>query len=362
MNSFIDGKEEKFLYDLDFRKSPTMARRSLKDSKLKAWDGHVHSFYSRDIKERPEFHPVKIFFNGIERGMDYITITDHDEYVQNEIVVEDLKGRPELLKRFVPGTEFTLKDKALGHAIHVNVYALSRKDFEKLKSLRENLILFIEYCVKNKLMFQYNHPFWFEMSNDPKISDKNFEAISKYGNLFPVIEVSNSNRAMHENLAGEFLAKSLNKGMTSSSDGHFADIGARGYTLARGRNFKEFWKNIINGRSHLIKQNLEPEILRNFALKTVNYIAFQTNMKRVGGKYRMETGNRKLAVMMGFFDRFPLFLRPILPIIRSKIKHSHLIEEYVENQDKLGRWAIEYLKSKRETEKQTAIIKPEFSG
>jgi predicted metal-dependent phosphoesterase TrpH len=334
MTLFIDEKE-----------NPDAVKRRLNDNKLMAWDGHVHSFYSRDIKERPEFHPASIFFTGLKRGMSYITITDHDEYTQNEIIFEELSDQPELLRKFIPGTEFTLDDKNLGHVIHVNVYLHTRKDFEKLKTLRNNLMLFVNYCKKKSLMFQYNHPLWFEMSQQKSISEKNFEAVLEYGRFFPVVEISNSNRTLYENLAAEILTKILGKGATSSSDGHFADIGARGYTLARGKNFREFWNNIIKKNAHLVKQNLDAATLRGFALDTVDHLAFPTKIKKVGEKYRMETGNARLGALMSFFDKFPWFLRPIRPYIKNKIRKSHLIEEYLESQDKIGKKAAEYFQT-----------------
>ena len=357
MTSFIDERGDKFYYDSRVRESPHAARKRLKDGELMAWDGHAHSFYSRDVKERPEFNPVSIFFAGLKRGMSYVTITDHNEYTQNEIVAETLKNRPELLRKFVPGTEFTLNDKNLGHVIHVNVYRLTRKDFEKLKMLKEDVVLFVGYCARNKLMFQYNHPLWFEMDQERSISEKNFTAILKYGKLFPVIEVSNSNRALYENLAGEFLAKLLGKGMTSSSDGHFGDAGLSGYTLARGKNFREFWSNVVSGNAYLVKQNLKPETLRGYALDTVDQIAFQTKIKKVGERYMMETGNKKLKALISFFDRFPWLLRPITPYVKYKIRMSSLIEEYLENQNVIGRKAIEYFRTRALTKPNEIAVK-----
>lgn len=342
MIDFIDEKERSFSYRLSEDERPENVKKKLKDEKLFAWDGHVHSFYSRDVKERKEFHPASIFFTGLKRGMDYVTITDHNEYGQNEVVAEVLKDRPELLNKFIPGTEFTVDDKNLGHVIHVNVYLLTREDFEILMRLRKDLVSFIKYCTKKDLPFQYNHPFWFELGHGNKILEKNFEAVLKYGKLFPVIEISNSNRAVYENLAGEILAKILKKGGTSSSDGHFGDIGSQGYTLARGKNFREFWKNISEGKSHLVKQNLRPERLRGYVLKTVDFLAYQTKIKQVGGKYRMETGSKKLGALMSFFDKFPLTLRLIRPYVKARVRKTKLIEAYVENQNVIGRRAIDF--------------------
>lgn len=348
MDAIAGDKEEDFFSQQTFRDNPDEARRKIGDFKLKAWDGHAHSFYSRDIKERPEFHPVEIFFTGLKSGMDFVTITDHDEYTQNEVVIGALKNRPGLLKKFVPGTEFTVCDKSVGHVIHVNVYTHTRKDFEILMNLRTNLLAFASYCMKKKLMFQYNHPLWFEMSRDPVISEKTFESILKFAKLFEVIEISNSNRALYENLAGEFLTKILGKGGTSGSDGHFGDVGSRGYTLARGENFREYWGNIVKGDSHVVRQNLKPETLRGFALDSVDYIAYPTKIKRIG-RYQMETGSRRLSAMMGMFDRFPILLRPISPYVKMRIRRTRLIEDYVENQNVIGKSALECFVMKRES-------------
>jgi len=77
----------------------------------------------------------------------------------------------------------------------------------------------------------------------------------------------------------------------------------------------------------------------------VDHLAFPTKIKKVGEKYRMETGNARLGALMSFFDKFPWFLRPIRPYIKNKIRKSHLIEEYLESQDKIGKKAAEYFQT-----------------
>ncbi len=338
------------------RESPHIVKTKLNDLRLKAWDGHAHSFYSRDVKERPEFHPMQIFFTALKQGMDFVTITDHDEYAQNEVVIAELKNNPELLRKFIPGTEFTVDDPKLGHIIHVNVYGHSRKDFEILSKLRKDVKSFVRYCEDKELSFQYNHPLWFDLSENAKINEGNFDKILKYARLFPVIEASNSNRALFENLAGEFLAGVLKKGTTAGSDGHFGDAGTMGYTLAHGETFKEYWANIVRGNSYLVKQNLAVDMLRTYVLNTIDHLAFQTDLPRIG-KYKLDTGNKTLGILMGFFDRSPILLRPLLPYVRRKVRLTSLIGAYVENQNVIGMKALEQFYFKVLMEQQQQMIR-----
>lgn len=325
------------------RIEPSDARKKLGDSSLKAFDAHAHSYFSHDIKERQAYDPITLFFNGLDRGMDFVAITDHDEYGQNEFVEERLRDRPALLKRYVPGTEFTVSDKDLGHTIHVNVFMHTRRDFEKLKLLRSDIVAFVRYCVRRKLPYQYNHPIWFELSEHLGIDEKRFEAILKYARIFPVIEASNSNRPIHENQAGEFLAKILNKGVTSASDGHFGDLGARGYTLAQGKNFRDFWNNVIKGKSHLVKRNLQLEDMRQYVVETIDHLAYPTKIKRTG-RYSIDTGNMTVGKMITVFDRFPFLLRVLKPYLVGKVRRSKSISRYIDSQNRLGERALEYFK------------------
>ena len=337
------------------RESPHIVKMKLKDLRLKAWDGHAHSFYSRDVKERPEFHPVQIFFTALKQGMDFVTITDHDEYAQNEVVTAELKNNLELLRKFIPGTEFTVDDPKLGHIIHVNVYGHSRKDFEILSKLRKDVKSFVRYCEDKELSFQYNHPLWFDLGENAKINEDNFDKILRYARLFPVIEASNSNRALFENLAGEFLANILKRGVTSGSDGHFGDVGAMGYTLAHGDTFKEYWENIVKGNAYLVKQNLAADTLRRYVLETIDYIAFQTDLPKIG-KYKLDTGNKTLGTLMSFFDKFPILLRPLRPYVRRKVRLTSLISAYVENQNVVGMRAREYFYFKTHMQQQREMM------
>jgi predicted metal-dependent phosphoesterase TrpH len=219
----------------------------------KAADLHVHTIFSPDVISVGSMHPDRLYRTARENGMDYVTFTDHDTLDAYETLNPDMPG-------LVSGVEIKVKDKSVGHTIHVNVYELDRVQFQMLEEIAAegDLHGFLNCLERERLPFVYNHPLWFEPGERP-----NLKAIPDLVELFPVIEY-NMHRVRRKNEMIVELAARHKKGLIASTDTHSGMIG-QAYTLSRGKSFREFYNNICEGKSFIVvrdltKQNLVQEM------------------------------------------------------------------------------------------------------
>lgn len=214
-------------------------------------DLHVHTTCSFDVIPVRDLHPESLYEKALKLGMDYITFTDHDTLEAYEILGWDRE-------RLVPGIEISVYDPEFaGHALHINIFELDREDFFELKEIAEiehDLISFIKYLKRHKLPFIYNHPFWFEFHSEPNPS-----AVPRLAKLFPVLEY-NMNELKQKNELTIALAEKLGKGIAATTDTHSGRLG-KVYTLAKGDDFKEFFRNIEKGESYIVPEDLTREFL-----------------------------------------------------------------------------------------------------
>ena len=211
----------------------------------KAADLHVHTLCSPDVIPDRSMHPEVLYHKAKERGMDFVTFTDHDTMRAYDLLTGELDG-------LVTGVEMRIRDLDLaGHTIHVNVYDLSVEQFLELKEISEqgDLRSFISYLVKSNLPYIYNHPLWFEHKERP-----NLAAIPDLVRLFPVLEY-NMHRVHRKNEITMALARRYKKGLAASTDSHAGNLG-KVYTLSHGDSFREFFENICNGSSYIVVKDL----------------------------------------------------------------------------------------------------------
>jgi predicted metal-dependent phosphoesterase TrpH len=210
-----------------------------------AADLHVHTLCSPDVIPDRSMHPAALYHRAKERGMDFVTFTDHDTMRAYDLLTGELDG-------LVTGVEMRIKDLDLaGHTIHINVFNLSGEQFLELKEISEqgDLRSFISYLVKSNLPYIYNHPLWFEPKERP-----NLAAIPDLVRLFPVLEY-NMHRVHRKNEITMALARRYKKGLAASTDSHAGNLG-KVYTLSHGDSFREFFENICNGNSYIIVKDL----------------------------------------------------------------------------------------------------------
>lgn len=226
--------------------------RSLMDQGWQAADLHVHTLCSPDVIPARSLHPEALYHKAREMGMGFVTFTDHDTMDAYDIVGWNREG-------LVTGVEIKIRDvDVVGHTIHLNVYDLSRGQFQEQEEIaRDGDLTGLLACLKKcDLPFIYNHPLWFEPGEVPNLS-----AVPKVVKLFPAVEY-NMHRIRRKNEIAMELARKYGKGLVAATDTHSGMIG-KIYTIAQGDTFGEFFKNILNGRSCIAVKDLTKQDLIN---------------------------------------------------------------------------------------------------
>jgi predicted metal-dependent phosphoesterase TrpH len=237
----------------DYEKKLISSERA-EDLIEKGWkraDLHVHTTCSFDVLPARDLHPESLYEKALELGMDYITFTDHDTVEAYDVLGWDRE-------KLVPGVEMSVYDPEFaGHALHINIFELDREEFFELREIAEiehNLKSFIRFLKRRKLPFIYNHPFWFEFHQEPNPS-----AVPNLAKLFPVLEY-NMHELKQKNELTIVLAERYGKGIAATTDTHSGNLG-QVYTLAKGDNFREFFRNIEKGKSYIVPEDLTRELL-----------------------------------------------------------------------------------------------------
>jgi len=206
-------------------------------------DLHVHSCYSHDVPNLPDFSPRALYARAVALGMGFFTLTDHDtldgiEALQAELTKE-FGGQPPI--PVIPGVELKVRDPQVGHTIHVNVLGLDRRQMQALVARSMSVEHFVAYCRAEGLFHAYNHPFWFERGERP-----NLTAIDRLVALFPVIEL-NAGRIQELNSRTVAMARRHGKPVIATSDTHTGQLG-KSFTLASGETAAAFLAEILAGR------------------------------------------------------------------------------------------------------------------
>lgn len=163
---------------------------------MKKIDLHVHSLYSSDSQnavikalgsKESYVEPEEIFETAMQRGMDYVTITDHDTIDGCEII-KNLY--PDKVVMGVETTAFFPED---GCPVHILIYGLDRRQFEIIDRIRSNVYDLRSYLQTTKLAHSVAHATY-------RLSDSfSIEHFEKLLLLFDVFEVINGNRSQSEN-------------------------------------------------------------------------------------------------------------------------------------------------------------------
>ncbi len=215
-------------------------------------DMHVHSIHSRwrhlnFINTRDSYStPFDIYKTAKARGMDFVTITDHDS----------IDGCMEFLNCFPDCNDFFTGVEVETHIpdstiwIHLNVYDFEEKQYEEVKRLQESLPDLLKYLKSENLLFCFNHFFQSYYYQLPP--EKYMDFIFSNFNLFEV-----QNAAMPE--AHDKLVKQLvndnGGGILAGSDAHTLRRIAKTFTEAEGNNVSEFLSSIRKGNGKACGEN-----------------------------------------------------------------------------------------------------------
>jgi glycosyltransferase involved in cell wall biosynthesis len=324
------------------------------DSQLFRADLHVHSQYSNRPSmwalrrfNCPESYtsPQALYELAKRRGMDYVTITDHNS----------ISGCREIshLPGVFLGTELTAYFPENGLKIHVVVLGFSESQFSDLMSLRKNVYELVEYLRREGLAHFQSHPLY---DINGKLS---VEMVEKFLLLFGTFEGRNGSRDRRFNELFEQIVLSLTpetmdrlaerhglepygarswiKGLTGGSDDHSGLYVAQTFSeTADGATPEDFLAGVRSGAVTPGGEHGGPLTLAH-SIYAVAYQFFSGHL-----------GDRRLKsypFLGAFLDnvlgkgeglsrstRFKLGLRAALPEIYPNSNRSRRLEEVIDRE------------------------------
>jgi len=190
-------------------------------------DLHVHTRHS-GMCNIPGFHrfcresyndPEAVYRTLKRRGMDLVTVTDHDSIDS----AEHLRHYPD----FFLSEEVTCITPS-GTEIHVGVYGIEERHHMELQRRRSDVPALAAYLNEQKILFSINHVF---SSLTGRRTELDFEM---FHDLFPAIETLNGHIPAINNRAASQLAADWKKAPVGGSDAHTLETLALTYTEVAG--------------------------------------------------------------------------------------------------------------------------------
>ena len=160
------------------------------------------------------------------RGMDLVTVTDHDSI-----------GAAESLRRF---PDFFLSEEVTcttpsGTELHAGVYGITESDHVEIQRRRTDLPSLIAYLNENNILFSINHVF---SRLTGARTDADFQLITR---KFPAVETRNGQLLEACNRPAADFAERWGKAIVAGSDAHTLDGVGKTYTeVPMARNASEF--------------------------------------------------------------------------------------------------------------------------
>ncbi len=206
-------------------------------------DLHVHTHHSgmctvpvmKRICRESYNDPLEVYETLRRRGMDLVTVTDHDSID----AVEPLRHRPD----FFLSEEVSCSTEHGTH-LHMGVYGIDERDHAELQRRRDDLPRLIAYLHQKRLLFSINHAF--SSLTGPR-TGADFEDFST---LFPAVETRNGQMLEVANRHAAAFAERHRRIPIGGSDAHtLASLGRTFTTVAGATNREEFLDGLKQGRS-----------------------------------------------------------------------------------------------------------------
>ena len=206
-------------------------------------DLHVHTVHSgmctvpvfKRICRESYSDPLEVYDTLKQRGMDLVTITDHDSIDAAEALRDhtDFFLSEEVTCRTSRGTE-----------LHVGVYDILERDHIEIQRRRDDLAALFAYLDQRGLLFSINHAFSC-LTGAREESD-----FGEFAERFPAMEVLNGQVLRSANTHAEAFALRHRKIALAGSDSHTLASLGRTYTSVPGsRDRHEFLSGLKRGRT-----------------------------------------------------------------------------------------------------------------
>jgi len=179
--------------------------------------------------------PLAVYEVLKRRGMDLVTVTDHDSID----AAESLLRYPD----FFLSEEVTCYTPG-GTELHMGVYDIQERHHLQLQRRRDDLPSLLSYLREQALFFSINHVF---SGLTGRRTDADFEL---FGECFPAVETLNGQMLQPCNDAAGGFASRLRKAVVGGSDAH--TLGSLGLTyteVAGARGRQDFLEGLRQSRS-----------------------------------------------------------------------------------------------------------------
>lgn len=207
-------------------------------------DLHCHSSFSDEsirwlpgVVFHPLLEPEEVYDVAKSRGMDFVTITDHDT-IDGCKALLDRRGD---LDDFVIGEEVSVTFPEDGTIIHVNVFDIDEAQHREIQRLRGNIYDVVDYFTKIDKLYVLNHMTWTQQHR--VLTRKQIETMLE---LFPVFEGINGTRSYAHNAFTWYATRGQDKVLVGGSDSHTNRMGTT-YTVTAGQTREELIANIRAG-------------------------------------------------------------------------------------------------------------------
>jgi predicted metal-dependent phosphoesterase TrpH len=215
-------------------------------TRLSRADLHVHTRHSRVNGNVPFLRsrdcysdPVAVYDLARRRGMDIVTITDHDSI---DGCLEVLSRHPDAAD-FLIGEEVSCWVPDTSLEVHLGVYGTSEAIHQDLQPLRRNVFEVMAYLQASGTFFAFNHPFHFFRYQIPLRDYLQLVAAA------PAVEVRNGTMLPRHNELVATLWAQLRGGapVVAGSDAHTMRRIGRTWTEAPGATATEFLASLRAG-------------------------------------------------------------------------------------------------------------------
>ncbi|MGH9678432.1 MAG: PHP-associated domain-containing protein, partial [Candidatus Acidiferrales bacterium] len=208
-------------------------------------DLHVHSLHSgtlpvavlRHFFQESYSAPIDVYSTLRKRGMDLVTLTDHDSIGGGE----DLRKYPD----FFLSEEVTCRMPS-GTWAHVGVYDVTERQHIEISRRRNDIVRLVAYLSEQRLFFTVNHVFS-SLTGRRKADDYEW-----FSGFFPAVEARNGQMLPSANQQAAEFAWRRCKTQVAGSDAHALRSVGTTYTEVPGaRNKDEFFAGLRAGYGQL---------------------------------------------------------------------------------------------------------------
>lgn len=257
-------------------------------------DLHVHSLHSGTLPVAILRHfflesysaPRDVYAMLRRRGMDLVTLTDHDSIGG----AEDLRYHPD----FFISEEVTCRMPS-GTQAHVGVYDITERQHVEINRRRNEILRLLAYLSEQRLFFTINHVF---SSLTGRRAADDYEWFSGY---FPAVEARNGQMLPCANREAAEFAWARCKTQVAGSDAHaLASVGTTYTEVPGARSKEEFFAGLRAGHGQLCGES--------------------------GSYWKLTRDVLALCCEMMREDRRTLLLAPLIALVPAGVAVNYLVD------------------------------------